>query len=374
MKRFFLNQRQEEAFAWRLGKRLPGSGFGLQSVRGVGARLLLDNGESSLKPHGSPVVSVVITTFNRAHVIGRCLRSILGQTYRDFEAIVVDDASKDDTAEVISAIADERIVFIQHPVNLGQPAAQNTGIKAARGRYIAFQDSDDEWLPEKLERQVKVFETSPPNVGVVYTGRWAESEDGRLHIPSAKVEKREGDIRASLLRGGFITSQTVMVRTESVRKVQGFDESLRHQEDWELWMRLSREVRFRFIPDPLVIVHWSGDGKSFNQKAEAEALEAILLKHAGEFASAGRKVQAIQYFHVGSLLCRSGDARHGREYVLRAARTFPFNPKYVIAVVAGVLRFPVFRFMDWIRKALSIRKGGRQEADRASLEPPAHDG
>lgn len=297
------------------------------------------------------MVSVVIPTFNRSHVLGRCLRSILAQTYRDFEVIVVDDGSKDDTESTISAIADQRIVFIQHPRNLGQAAARNTGIWAAKGRYIAFQDSDDEWLPEKLERQVKLFEASPENIGVVYTGRWAAGEDGRLHIPSPKIEKREGNIRASLLRGGFITSQTVMVRTESVRKVLGFDESLRHLEEWDLWIRISREVRFRYIPEPLVILHASKDGASFNQQALAQSLEAILRKHSGEFASAGRKVLAMQYYHLGNVLWRNGDTRRGTEYMLRAARAFPLNPKYTIAVVACLLGLRRFQHIDRMRDA-----------------------
>lgn len=304
-----------------------------------------------MKPREVPVVSVVIPTFNRSHVLGRCLRSVLAQTYGDFEVIVVDDGSEDDTAALVGAISDDRIVYIKHPHNLGQGAARNTGIQAARGRYIAFQDSDDEWLPNKLERQVKVFEAASEKVGVVYTGRWVEGENGRRHVPAPKVERREGNIRASLLRGGFITSQTVMVRTESVRHVHGFDERLRHLEDWDLWIRLSREVEFQYISEPLVILHGSADGASFNQQALAQSLETILGKHSQAFTSAGRKVLAMQYYYLGSVLWRNGDARRGKAYMRRAARAFPFNPKYAIAAVACSLGLPLFRFLDRLREA-----------------------
>lgn len=98
-----------------------------------------------------PTVSVVIPTYNRAHLVGRAIQSVLNQTYQDFEIIVVDDGSTDNTEEVVKSFNDPRIRYIRHDQNRGGSAARNTGIKMARGEYIAFQDSDDEWLPEKLE-------------------------------------------------------------------------------------------------------------------------------------------------------------------------------------------------------------------------------
>ena len=103
---------------------------------------------------GSPVVSVIIPTYNRAHLIGRAIRSVLDQTYQDWELIVVDDASTDDIPGIVKGFTDGRVKYIRHDENKGAAAARNTGIQAARGAYIAFLDSDDEWLPEKLERQV----------------------------------------------------------------------------------------------------------------------------------------------------------------------------------------------------------------------------
>src|SRR4030043_1337098 len=105
----------------------------------------------------APTVSVIIPTYNRAHLVGRSIRSVLNQTYQDLEVIVVDDGSKDNTAEIVRGITDPRIVFLKHEKNRGVSAARNTGLKAARGKYIAFQDSDDEWLPQKLEKQLELF-------------------------------------------------------------------------------------------------------------------------------------------------------------------------------------------------------------------------
>lgn len=106
----------------------------------------------------NPKVSVIIPTYNRAHLIGRAIKSVLNQTYKDFEIIIVDDGSTDKTEEVVKDFKDERVRYIRREKNKGGSAARNTGIKAARGEYIAFQDSDDEWLPEKLEKQMKAFE------------------------------------------------------------------------------------------------------------------------------------------------------------------------------------------------------------------------
>ena len=113
----------------------------------------------------TPKVSVIIPTYNRAHLVGRAIRSVLNQTYQDFEIIVVDDGSTDNTEEVVKSFNDPRIRYIRHEKNRGGSAACNTGIRAARGEYIAFQDSDDEWLPEKLEKQMQVFENTPTGVG-----------------------------------------------------------------------------------------------------------------------------------------------------------------------------------------------------------------
>src|SRR4030042_5052103 len=105
-----------------------------------------------------PTVSIIIPTYNRAHLVMRAINSVLDQSFQDFEIIIVDDASRDNTEKMVSGIRDKRIFYIRHEKNRGGSAARNTGIKQARGEYIAFLDSDDEWLPEKLEKQLKVLE------------------------------------------------------------------------------------------------------------------------------------------------------------------------------------------------------------------------
>ncbi|GAH74960.1 unnamed protein product, partial [marine sediment metagenome] len=165
-----------------------------------------------------PTVSVIIPTYNRAYLIGRAIQSVLNQTYQDFEIIVVDDGSTDDTEEIVRSFKDKRIGYVRHEKNKGAAAARNTGIKAAKSEYIAFQDSDDEWLPEKLEKQMKVFENAPPEVGVVYTDFLRIKGNKKIHIPFSWVTQKEGNIHKELLKGNFVTTQSVVIRKKCFKK------------------------------------------------------------------------------------------------------------------------------------------------------------
>ena len=187
----------------------------------------------------NPTVSVIIPTYNRVHLIRRAIQSVLNQTYQDFEVIIVDDGSTDNTEEVVKSFNDPRIRYIRHEKNKGAATARNTGIKAARGKFIAFQDSDDEWLPEKLEKQMKVFENTPAKVGVVYTGFWKIENNKKIYIPFSWVKQKEGNIHKELLKGNFVTTQSIVARKECFKKAGMFDEKLPRFQDWELVIRLS---------------------------------------------------------------------------------------------------------------------------------------
>ena len=116
-----------------------------------------------------PKVSVVIPTHNRAGFLQAAIQSVLNQTFQDFEIIVVDDASEDQTTEIVRSFSDPRIRYMRHESNKGQGASRNDGIRQASGEYIALLDDDDEWLPEKLAKQVALLDSSPSQVGMIYT-------------------------------------------------------------------------------------------------------------------------------------------------------------------------------------------------------------
>jgi len=271
-----------------------------------------------------PTVSVIIPSYNRAHLLGRAIQSILNQTYQDFEIIVVDDGSKDNTEEVVRGFNDKRIRYIWHEVNKGGSAARNTGIKAARGEYIAFQDSDDEWLSQKLEKQMKVFEKVSPKVGVVYTGYWRLKGDKKTYIPSSKVSQKEGDIHKILLEVNFVTTQAVVVKTECFERAGMFEEELRRLEDWELWIRISKYYHFKCIDEPLVVSYYTPGSISADESALIRARKLILEKHF-EDTKKDRGLLAKHYRDIGLLLCSNGEMGQGRKYFITALKVYPLN-------------------------------------------------
>lgn len=298
-----------------------------------------------------PNVSVIIPTYNRAHLLGRAIRSVLNQTYQDFELIIVDDGSSDNTDELVKSFDDIRIRYLKHKKNRGGAAARNTGIKAAKGKYIAFQDSDDEWLPEKLEKQMKVFEDAPPEVGVVYTGFYRLQNGKKTYIPSSKVNPKEGYIFNSLLKGNFVTTQAVLVKRECFDKAGIFDENLPRLQDWELFLRISRHYHFKFINEPLVIAYHQPVSISTNQKALIQALKLILHKHYESF-NGDKRILANYYLILGDALCSNGNFLEGKGYLLRSAKVYPLNLKALGAAMVSLLGQGLYHKVSGIYKKL----------------------
>ena len=195
-------------------------------------------------------VSVIIPTHNRSDFLRRAIASVLNQTYQDFELIVVDDASTDNTAEAVAEFNDERIKLLRHDTNKGGSAARNTGILASECDYIALLDDDDEWLPEKLSRQMEVLLSSPPQVGCVYSGCVDVTTTGKTigeYIPT-----KRGDLSKDLVAENCVGgASSALLKRECVKKVGLFDESLPCSQDYDLWIRISNEFHFECIPETL---------------------------------------------------------------------------------------------------------------------------
>jgi glycosyltransferase involved in cell wall biosynthesis len=273
-----------------------------------------------------PEVSVIIPTYNRANVLSRAVKSVLNQVYRDFEIIVVDDGSTDNTEQVARAFDKQQVKYVRHEKNMGPAAARNTGIGHATGKYIAFQDSDDEWFPQKLGRQVQVFETASDRVGAVYTGFWRIRNSSRKYEPRNR-EKLEGDIHRELLRGNFLGTPTILIKEECFRSAGLFDEKLFHLEDWEAWLRISTDYEFRVIDEGLVVAYEMADSASRNLSTLIEAHEYILGKHCEMFRM-HPDIHAEEQYWIGNLWCQSGDSVKGRHYFRKSLKAIPLNPKY----------------------------------------------
>ena len=294
-----------------------------------------------------PSVSIILPTYNRAHLLPRAILSILNQTHQDFELIIIDDASTDATTEVVAAFDDPRIRYIRHQSNQGAAAARNTGIKASRGAYIAFQDSDDEWLPHKLERQLHALTQSPSEVGVVYSSFWLVRGNERITLPSrirkwvsllpSKIRRLEGDIHQALSRGNFITTQVALVRRTCFEAVGLFDERLSRFQDWELWLRIAKHYHFQYIDEPLVLAYATPGSLSSDRAACIEALDIILQKHHHEAAEENKELFAHYLNAMGDILFQNGDRERGQSHLFRSVKTSPFNTAYWITACASLL-------------------------------------
>jgi glycosyltransferase involved in cell wall biosynthesis len=275
-------------------------------------------------------LSVIIPTYNRAHLVGRAIQSVLDQTYQDFELIIVDDGSTDNTEEVVKSFNDKRVRYIKHERNKGVSAARNTGIKATRSKYIAFQDSDDIWQPEKLKKQMAAFSSAPSKCGVVYTGFFRRVEGGiKIYIPPPTIAQKEGDIYNSLLKGNFVAPPAAVVKRECLEKVGVFDEHLPLFEDWDLWIRTSKYYHFKCIDEPLVTSYSMPDSLQANHDASIRACELILEKHFEDNKKRGLLALGSHYSNIGCSLCFSGELGRGRDYLIKAVMTFPLNIKFL---------------------------------------------
>lgn len=195
-------------------------------------------------------VSVIIPTYNRAWCIGRAVSSVLYQEFKEYEVIVVDDGSTDDTKDKLSVFG-ERIKVISHDKNRGVSCARNTGIKNSRYCFIAFLDSDDFWLPKKLLAQVEFFEKNPDAVICQTQEIWIRK--GKRVNPKKKHLKPSGDIFIPSLRLCLVSPSAVMLRKSLFDEIGLFDEDLPVCEDYDMWLRISCKYPVYLIDKPLVV-------------------------------------------------------------------------------------------------------------------------
>ncbi|MFZ2629004.1 MAG: glycosyltransferase family 2 protein [Rugosibacter sp.] len=261
----------------------------------------------------SPLVSVVIPTYNRGHCIEECIRSVQMQGYADIDVIVVDDASGDDTRERVARIGDPRLRYIAHEYNRGGAAARNTGICAARGSYIAFLDSDDRWTHDKLEKQMRGLLAQGPECGFSYTWLLCVDDEGR---ESASVSTAyEGDCRRRILVSNFVGSfSNVVIRRDLLELVGCLDETMRSCQDWDLFIRLLRLTRVHCQRDYLVHYRQSSDDGvriSLNPRAVVQGHRRIRQKFADEYLAMPReqRCEALRaYFNAFAGIGAFGEA------------------------------------------------------------------
>lgn len=325
-------------------------------------RLLREAATLPVDDRPTPRVSVVIPTYNRAALAPRAIESVLRQTFRDLEVIVVDDASPDDTRTAVERFADPRVRYVGLAKNKGQWHAENVGIARARGEWVAFLDDDDEWLPEKLEKQIaRADAAGDPRVGVVYSGTLMYGKQG-LQTPGPLEPLPEGDVRVQLLSPMMPSTPSVyMVRRGALLAVGGFDESLAGAQDRDLWIRLSMASHpFAAVQERLAIYHTDNADR---QTHDAVRIVRSTFMHRRRWGRLKREAMGVEGYETWlrrreKMSCkeieklvrsieRSGSRSAACRYVRRMAPVWPWGAAFysrMLAVVAcGRLPYRISR-------------------------------
>lgn len=228
----------------------------------------------------TPFFSVIIPTYNRQHLCAIALKSVLDQSYEDFEVIVVDDGSTDQTGEVIMCSDDPRIKYL-HQGNHGVSNARNRGIETSRGKFIAFLDSDDRWFPQKLER-AKAWIDRYPDICIFHTDEiWYKK--GRLLNQKKKHKKPSGYVYRNALPLCCIGISTAVVKRAVFEKIGLFDESLPACEDYDFWLRATQAFEVKLISESLTVKDGGRKDQLSSQwgldKHRIKALEKMLCSN-----------------------------------------------------------------------------------------------
>jgi glycosyltransferase involved in cell wall biosynthesis len=230
---------------------------------------------------GHPLISVIIPCFNAERTILRTLASVCRQTYQPIEIIAVDDASRDGTLQLLREQEAGGVRLIAQPKNGGAPAARNAAVAIARGEFLAFVDADDEWYPDKLERQLRVIANCPGMTMVGCRCEVLRPGGTRIAVNTDRAPPAGPKAWRTLLRHSFFVPSTVMARADAVRKIGGFDAGLRAgEDDQDICIRLALEGEVGFVDEVLVTMHELPDSLSrMHISREHETVLPMILAH-----------------------------------------------------------------------------------------------
>ena len=272
-----------------------------------------------------PLVSVVMAAKNYGRFLRQAIDSVIVQTEPNWELIVVDDGSTDDTAAVLKRLPPDRRIRVMPSDRLGQPRAKNLGLRFARGEFIAFLDADDAWEPTKLEKQLAVF-AADDRVGVVSCDRLLMDERGatRPVSPESATSGVRGDVLERIFLKNSICFSSAIVRRHSFERAGGFDPELDLAIDYDLWLRVAAHDRFEHIDEPLVHYRTGHANLSSRLADRVETALSIMQRH-----SAGGRISGAMIGEGVGTTCNS------LAYVLRSSEPVRAVRWYLRALAWG---------------------------------------
>jgi glycosyltransferase involved in cell wall biosynthesis len=290
----------------------------------------------------SPLVSVIIPAYNRAGSIGRSLQSVLNQSLHDFEIIVVDDASSDNTPTVIQSFADERIRLLRHERNRGAGPARNTAMQAALGQYIAWLDSDDEWFPDKLQVQLDTLRKAASHYRASYTAYEIVQQDfSKIHFSP------ESDLKRLFLGCDKAPGSTLLFERALIEEVGLLDDALRRNQDWDWLLRYSKQYHLLGVNQPLARIYYSPRKSAANVESSALVLVSKHSEYLRRYGIYRNKVISKRWMEVASSYAQEANLGKMAYYIFKSFSVYPFPPLnvwgWLVKEIVGV-RFS-HRFM-----------------------------
>jgi len=297
-----------------------------------------------------PTVSVIIPTYNRANLLPRAINSVLNQTYQDFELIVVDDGSTDNTRDIIREFQkkDDRIKYLWKKNSDCVAVPLNLGISHSRGLYITFLGSDDECLPKWLEKQMDLFEFPEfRKPDVVSCDTLLVNQNGKKITEIAKPKTKDNDyILATSLIHNYIFGNIIVCR-DIFEKVEFFDEKLKIREDFDMWIRIAKAgFHFDFVYEPLYVIHMHRDQLSsyIDAQKRISAIEYLLEKHKNLYLKYSYGY-AKTLRNLGTTYILAGRMTKGRKYFIKAIRLQPTNLRHYINLILSFFGQWLFSFI-----------------------------
>ena len=287
----------------------------------------------------SELVTVIVPVFNRAHAVARSIGSICSQSYRNLDILIVDDASSDDIVSAVEALKDRRVRLIRREKNGGAAAARNIGVHAAKGELIAFHDSDDVVVFDKIERQVNLLHSMPADYVAVYTAVqfYFAAEESNYNLmksyvrPFPDTKLLSGDLSMQTMGANTVNLPTILVRKTALIAAGPSDELMRNNVDWDLMIRLTKQGKFAFIPEPLYMTEFQNSQQVNSQRISRSAKFSTQsfvrisgkLRHQGYTGS-----QMAKHYQIASnYLIRIGHFGFARKFMRASLAQAPVNPK-----------------------------------------------
>lgn len=295
-----------------------------------------------------PKVSVIIPTYQSVRFVRETIESVLTQTYWDYEVIAVDGGSTDGTIEVLNSYSNRIQVIIQNGKGISN--ARNIGVLASKGEYIAFVDSDDLWLPHKLEVQVKFLESRPNIIGLIYSDalffveRDKDKPKYKMRARSFQTRKpHRGRILEHLIKGNFIPASTVMIRKSCFEKVGLYDESLWACEDIDMWIRIAECFEIDYHDMVLVKIRWHEDSMTHHKEllfSSQIALENKIAKRMSHLLKEFNSADFYKpYLRLGILHLLKDETENAKQRFRQYLQLYPHNIRAYILLLLALFPF-----------------------------------